>query len=232
MKKSHSHFANPNNQETILGWAYLAFQLMVLPGVLTWLNAQFRHPLSDAELNFLFYGTNFIAVLLIFHDYLSRSAAHVRLHPIQFIQAVILGFVAYYACAWCINHLFAWIAPGYHNANDASIAALSRGNYFLMAIGTVVLVPPVEECIYRGLIFRNLYGVSRVGAYIVSMVAFSLIHILGYIQSYSPWQLVLCFLQYLPAGLCLAWSYAKAETLFAPIVIHALVNALAIYRMR
>jgi len=36
----------------------------------------------------------------------------------------------------------------------------------------------------------------------------------------------------MPAGLCLAWSYTKSDTIFAPIVIHALVNATAIGFLR
>ena len=38
----------------------------------------------------------------------------------------------------------------------------------------------------------------------------------------------MAFLQYLPAGLCLAWAYTKADTIFAPILIHAAVNAVSI----
>ena len=228
--KNKTLTVSTTKQETIFGWMYLAFQLVALPGILSWANETME--LSEAEYHFCFFVINFIAVLLIFNKYLSRSFTQVLQHPSYFIQAVILGFVAYYACSWGINKLFSWIAPGYTNANDASIAALSKGNFFLMAIGTVVLVPPVEECFYRGLIFRNLYGVSRLAAYLVSMAVFAFIHIIGYIQSYTPWQLIIAFLQYLPAGLCLAWSYAKSDTVFSPIVIHALVNAWSIGLLR
>jgi len=232
MRKSRSLSAAPNKHETLWGLCYLVFQMLFLPGALVRLNGLLRHALTEPELNFLFFGINFVAVVLIFRSYLSASFAQVRQHPAYFCQAVVLGFVAYYACAWCIDHLLSWIAPGHTNANDASIAALSRGNYFLMALGTVILVPPVEECFYRGLIFRNLYGVSRIGAYLISMAVFAFIHIIGYVHSYTPWQLIICFLQYLPAGLCLAWSYTKSDTIFAPIVIHALVNAWAIGLLR
>ena len=228
--KNKTLTVSTTKQETIFGWMYLAFQLIALPGILSWANETMQ--LSEAEYHFCIFVINFIAVLLIFNKYLSRSFTQVLQHPSYFIQAVILGFVAYYACSWGINKLFSWIAPGYTNANDASIAALSKGNFFLMAIGTVVLVPPVEECFYRGLIFRNLYGVSRLAAYLVSMAVFAFIHIIGYIQSYTLWQLILAFLQYLPAGLCLAWSYAKSDTVFSPIVIHALVNAWSIGLLR
>ena len=104
--------------------------------------------------------------------------------------------------------------------------------YTLTAIGVVILVPLVEEVLYRGLIFRNLYRSSQTAAYLVSMAAFAAIHVLGYIGSESVTTLVLCFLQYLPAGLCLAWTYTKADNIFAPIVVHAIVNAVAIGALR
>ena len=232
MKKYHSLSTRQSEQEIILGWVYFLVQLLVLPSLLVWGNTRAGRPFSEAELNFTFFSINFAAVLWIFHRFLGSSFRQVRVHPAYFCQAVILGLAAYLACSKGMNWLFARIAPGYSNANDASIAALSRGNFTLMAIGTVLLVPPVEECFYRGLIFRPLYGRSPWAAYLLSMAAFSLAHIVGYLGSYSLREMVVCFLQYLPAGLCLAWSYTKSDTIFAPIVIHALVNAWGIWQMR
>ena len=85
---------------------------------------------------------------------------------------------------------------------------------------------------YRGLIFRNLYGKSRWAAYIVSIVLFAAIHIIGYIGKYSALELIIAVAQYLAPGLCLAWSYARANTIFAPIVIHAAINAVSINLLR
>lgn len=232
MKKYHSLSTRQSEQEIILGWVYFLVQLLVLPSLLVWGNTRAGRPFSEAELNFTFFSINFAAVLWIFHRFLSGSFRQVRVHPAYFCQAVILGLAAYLACSRGMDWLLARIAPGYSNANDASIAALSRGNFTLMAIGTVLLVPPVEECFYRGLIFRPLYGRSPWAAYLLSMAAFSLAHIVGYLGSYSLREMVVCFLQYLPAGLCLAWSYTKSDTIFAPIVIHALVNAWGIWQMR
>ena len=56
---------------------------------------------------------------------------------------------------------------------------------------------------------------------------------LGYgAEVYSPLEICMAVLQYLPAGLCLAWSYAKADTIFAPILIHAAVNYITINGLR
>ena len=230
MKKSLS--TNLSHNETVCGWVYLIFQLLFLPSILTAVNGMLPKRLSDAELNFAFFFINFLAILWIFHNFLGDSFKQVTRHPAYFCQAVILGGVAYFACSYVVEWVIGLLAPGYANANDASIAAMGKSSYFLMLLGTVILVPPVEECLYRGLIFRKLYSVNKWAAYIVSILAFALIHILGYLGTYSPLELCMAVLQYLPAGVCLAWAYTKADTIFAPIFIHAIVNAVGVYRMR
>ena len=64
------------------------------------------------------------------------------------------------------------------------------------------------------------------------MAAFAAIHVLGYIGSADVARLVLCFIQHLPAGMCLAWTYTKADNIFAPVVVHAIVNAVSIGALR
>ena len=232
MRKNRSISSYITSQETVGGFVYFAFQMLALPSLLRWCNVQLSSPLNEAELNFVFYLVNFMAMLLIFHDFLGRSFYQATHHPAYFAQAIVLGFVAYFACRYCIGWLIRHFVPGFTNYNDASIAAMKGTNHFLMLIGTVVLAPPYEECIYRGLIFRNLYGKSRWAAYIVSILAFAIIHIIGYIGRYSAVELLLAVLQYLPAGLWLAWSYAKGDSIFVPILIHAAINYVTITGMR
>lgn len=228
MKKNRICSSAPTGQETVGGFAYLAFQLLVLPTLLQWCSRQLTTPLSSAELNFVFYIINFIAMLLIFHDFLGRNARQATSHPGNFCEALILGIVAYYACNWATTWLVRLLVPGFTNYNDEAISLMAGSSRFLMIIGTVILVPPVEECLYRGLIFRSLYNKAPWAAYLVSMLAFAVIHILGYIGKYSPLELVMALLQYLPAGLCLAWSYVRGDSIFAPIFIHAAINAYSI----
>ena len=230
MKKALS--VCPNQSETIGGACYLAFQLMLLPSILMEVNDFLSPALSEAQLNFVFYLINFLAVLVIFHDFLGSSLTLALRHPVMLCQAVILGFVAYFACAEGMEWIIGKLVPSYSNYNDEAIFAMAGANRFLMVIGTVILVPPAEECIFRGLIFRKLYGKNRFAAYLVSILAFSCIHILGYIGVYSPLELTMAVLEYLPAGIWLAWSYTKADTIFAPILIHAAVNYITINGLR
>ena len=232
MTKRISARSCPNAQETVGGFCYLAFQLLLLPELLKLFNARLSVPLGEAELNFVFYLINFIAILLIFHDFLGSAATQTVRHPAILCQAVILGLAAYYACTLVTNQVIALLVPGFSNQNDSAIAAMQQESRLLVFIGTVLLVPTVEECIFRGLVFRNLYGKSHWAAYIVSMLAFAFIHILGYAGQYTPLEILVAVLQYLPAGLCLAWSYTKADTIFAPIAIHCAVNFITLTSWR
>ena len=232
MKKNYSFSGNLTNQETIGGFCYMAFQFLLLGDLLGWINGYLQNPLNTAELNFTFYLVNFIAVLLIFNDFLSKALRHAVRHLAILCQAVILGLAAYYASVYVLDWAISLLVPSFSNYNDQAITNMVSGNFFLMAVGTVVLVPLTEECLFRGLIFRNLYGKSHVAAYIVSILAFAIVHILGYIGSYQPLELLMAFLQYLPAGLCLAWTYIKSGTIYAPIVVHAAINALTIGLLR
>ena len=51
-------------------------------------------------------------------------------------------------------------------------------------------------------------------------------------QEIKTADLLIAFLQYLPAGLWLAWSYIKGDTIFVPIAIHAAVNFITINGFR
>ena len=105
-------------------------------------------------------------------------------------------------------------------------------NYTFLAFGTVLLVPVAEEALYRGLIFGQIYNRNRLAAYIISSVVFAAIHVISYIGLYEPIHLMLCLLQYLPAGLCLGWAYANSDTIWAPILMHITINQISILSMR
>ena len=44
--------------------------------------------------------------------------------------------------------------------------------------------------------------------------------------------LLLCFCQYIPAGICLGWAYAKSGTIWCPVLIHMTVNQIGMLFMR
>ena len=218
--------------EALWGWLYLALEFLVLPAVLYWLAGKLFPGVSDGEVNFLFYFINFWATILIFHKFLSRNLGVAKSNLLRMSLYVLLGLFIYWAASLVMAELTYHLMPDFVNINDMSIAAMSQDGYLLTAIGTVILVPVAEECLFRGLLFRGMYGKSRWAAYAISSLCFCLPHVAAYIGSYDWTILALCFVQYLPAGLMLAWSYEKSNTIITPVLIHTIINAFGIYAMR
>ena len=221
-----------NRTETILGWLWLMFQLLALPHLLRAVNAAVGSPLNGGWLSFLFTCVNAICAAFLLRKFLHRSLVDFGNNFPRCLRGAFLGFCVYYVCSQATGNLFGFLFPWFSNINDGQVAALLRLNYLPMVIGTVVLVPFVEELLYRGVLFQSLYLRDHRLGYLFSTVLFCAIHVLPYLGSADIPTLILCFLQYIPAGLCLAWAYTEADNIFAPILIHAVMNALGVYAVR
>ena len=218
--------------EFYLGWVLLIFQLLVLPVAAAYGNALLPVPLTLAELNFLLYAVNFALTLGLFHCFLWGSLRQSLRTPFRTLRSAFLGFLIYYLASLLVSLFVQTVCPEFSNINDQTIASMTQDNYTLMAVGTVLLVPLSEETLYRGLIFRGLQGKNRLLAYTVSILAFATIHVVGYIGTEKPVVLLLCFLQYLPAGFALAWAYERADSICAPILMHIAINQIGMSAMR
>ena len=216
----------------IFGWIYLAAQQFLIPLLIVWTAKLLSLPLSELGLNFIYFVLNFIVVVAVFGPFLARDLRHFGRHFWSCIGDSLVGFVVY----WAANMFFSiWVAlcfPNFSNANDAAIQTMATENYKLILVSTVILVPIVEETLYRGVIYGTFARRSSVLGYILSAALFSAIHVVGYICQLSPGHLLVSFLQYLPAALTLTWSYAKSGTIFVPILIHTALNLLAAVAMR
>ena len=197
-----------------------------------YLNLLFSKPLPQSMVNFLFFSINFGAVVLIFRKYLKD-----QLQLLPDVMGKVLGVAAIGFCVyWTMNFLLVQILlavnPDHFSINDITIQSLVAEDYALMLIGTVVFVPVAEETLFRGLLFRGLYDRSPVLAWTLSVLLFCAVHVMNYIGVYPIDTILLCFLQYLPAGICLAGAYRFSGSIFCPILIHAAVNLLGVMAMR
>lgn len=231
-KKNKKMYVSMTTGERAFGWLYFALELFIIPTLLVRGNSLLPSPLSHGWVNFIYFCLNFGAVVWIFHGYLSRSLTAVGKNYMEFLKATVLGFVALWAANAVLGWVIGWIMPNFQNINDASIAQMAGLDYWIVAIGTILLVPIAEEVFYRGLIFHGLYAHNRKMAYILSTAAFCLTHVMGYWGSADWLTIAVCLIQYIPAGVLLAWAYAEADTIFAPILIHMAVNTVGIYTMR
>lgn len=221
-----------NQREQAVGFVYLLLELFILPSLLERLNALLPMPLSSSWLNFLYFILNFAAVCILFRRFLRRCLAQAGRDVEGFLMVTICGFGIYYLVNLVLTFAIRLLAPGFSNLNDGNLAQQIRSDYFVMALSTTLLVPVAEELLHRGLVFGSLYEKSPWVAYPVSTLLFASIHVLGYLNVYSPPHLLIAFVQYLPAGFALAWAYRRSGSIFSPILIHAAVNTLALLMLR
>ena len=218
--------------EQLAGWIYLVLQLSVLSLVLRAVNLLLGQSFSLSELNFIFFCVNFLCVTVIFRRFLIRSVRVTLSSPGRWASAVAWGLGLYWAMQFMVSLIITRLYPEFFNVNDTSVATMVLERPVLITLGTVLLVPVAEEVLYRGLIFRSLYNRHPILGYAVSTLAFAALHVVGYLFNYTPLHLALCFLQYIPAGLCLGWAYARADSILAPIAIHMVINLIGILAVR
>ena len=219
-------------REKTFGWIFLAMTPLALPMLIVYLCQLLPLQPDQAQLNIVAFVTNFVLTILIFHRFLWKSIASGLSRPGRTLLWLGLGFAIYELGNYLVYMLTTLLAPEFSNANDANISAMLQEHFWPMAICIVILVPITEETLYRGLIFGSLRKRSRWLAYVVSTIAFSALHIVGYIGALHPFDLLVSFLQYLPGAAALALAYDKSESIWTSILIHSVINLLALTSMR
>ena len=216
--------------EISLAALYALVEFLVLPQLAALVHYWLQLPVW--LINCLIYILNFVCLCAIFHRFLWNSLKRSAENTWRTFRYAGLGLLLYYLLAPLVSYITVFICPDYTNLNDASVSSMVTDGGVLMVFATVFLVPVAEELLFRGLLFRGIYDRSPAAAWLVSTAVFSLVHIVGYIGIYEPAALLAAFIQYLPAGICLAFAYQKADTIIAPMLIHIAINQIGISLVR
>ena len=112
--------------------------------------------------------------------------------------------------------------------NNQAIMTEAAVDYRRMAVMVIVMAPVVEEPLFRGLLFGCIRPRSRVWAYVVSCLLFSLYHVWQYVLIYGDWRMLIYCLLYLPASIGLAWAYDRSGSIWGAIILHGMVNGISL----
>lgn len=229
----------PERGEKLAGWIYLPFYFLLIPLILGLVLGSFVSLFGISvdenalmvHLNFIYGLINFCFAAIAFRDYLVRSARQIPRFVGRFFGAVFGGFAIYMVGNLVMSLITQIISPAMENINDANIESMLSGGTLEMVIFTVLFAPLAEEVLFRGLIFTSLRTRNRVLAYIVTIVVFSAIHVLGYIGTESALSLFLSFIQYFPASFALIWAMEFGGSIWASIGVHTLANGFTMMLM-
>jgi len=222
----------PSRTELLWGGIYLFLQATVIPVAVALVVAALPVSISLSMTNLILFGVNFLAVLLIFRRFLLKSLQDFFQTPLRCLGLAALGLAVYFPANLAGGMLLQVLGLSAPNVNDGAIMQMLQEDLLPMAISMVVMAPLTEELLYRSVLFAPLYSRYKPAAYALSTALFSLAHVIGYIGTYDLQTLLLCFLQYIPPSLCLAWIYGRSKNIFVSMLVHTAVNTLGLLILR
>ena len=218
-------------QETILGGVYLLLQMLVIPVAVSVL-CVFLGITSLAAVNLICFFLNAALALACFRRLLRQSLQNCAGRWGETVLTAAKGFGLYWLLSTAAAVLILTLEPDYLNINDASVNTMIDEFPVLMPLAVVFAAPLAEECLFRGWIFTGLARKSLPLAYFVTACCFAAVHVTGYIGSYDPRTLLLCLLQYIGPSVALCWTCHKADSLLAPLLLHIIINTIALFTTR
>ena len=213
------------NAETVFGWLYLPVHFAFLATLVRLLLQALHLELTPFELNMVCYGINLAAIAIGFRRFLSQRFFGGSFW--HFVQSCILGAVMHYVGTWLVGYAIDFLGMYLPLYNNDVITSFVESNPYVMLFVSIILAPVVEETLFRGVVFGSLRRTSRACAYVFSVLLFALMHTWQFFCTQPPLAVVLSSLAYLPAGIALAWTYDRANTIWASITLHALINAVS-----
>lgn len=231
MKKKAFRFPM-SHTESIIGWVYVFVHVFAMTYILSALNIYvfpaMGFQLSTGNLNLLYYGIGFIFLLTTLFKFMKQSFADLCSNVLDTLIGVGAGYILYILLSYAVSSFLSLFLSDLTNPNSSAVINETRLNpNTMLAIG-VLLAPIVEEILFRGVVFGTLRKKSRLLAYVVSSVFFSIYHLWSYlIYSFNP-VLLLFLVQYVPAGIVLAWSYERGRNVWCPVFLHMLINYISI----
>lgn len=210
------------------GWVFFALYVLLFPWVMGWVQRSFHGELPVAEANVVYYLLSATLVFLVFWTFL-KHGFHLLLDWLpENLFAFGTGLVG-----WAVLSFLAWLIPlPVENPNLLSYPE----QYALAPLATVVilvvLMPVVEEPLFRGLLFGTSRRYSRILGYLLSTLVYALYCVWQFVYAYGTvdFRYLLLMVEYLPMSLALTWCYDNGGSIWSPIALHMVINAVTLVR--
>lgn len=212
------------------GWVFFALYLLVFPLLMGWLqmllSQRFQFFLQAPEFSLIYYFLLLCATLLLFWSFLRQSFDILLDDLPENLTAFLAGLVV----GGVLQVLFSLLPLPVEDPNPASYAE----SFFLAPAATVavlvLLMPIMEEVLFRGLLFGSLRRYSRGLAFAVSILGYDLFCVFP--LAWTPLGIdpacLLLLVRYLPMSAALTWCYDKGGSIWSAIALHMALNGLSL----
>lgn len=173
-----------------------------------------------AEANVIYYGFLFVMALFVFWSFLKKDL----LSLLDWLPENLLAVAAALLLAGGLQAVLS-ILP---LPEPDPIALQYAQEYRLAPVPTLtlilLLIPVVEETLFRGLVYGSLRGYSRDLAFAVGTIFYALAAVWRYALEWGSPRYLLLGLLYLPKSAALTWCYDRGGSVWSCVVLHGLLN--------
>ena len=205
------------------GWVFFALYVLLFPWIMGWVQRSFDGELPVAEANVVYYLLSATLVFLVFWSFL-KHGFHLLL---DWLPENLFAFATGLVGAGALHLLVSLIPLPVENPNAVSYPEQFALAPFATTVILVVLMPVVEEPLFRGLLFGTARRYSRALGYALSIFVYAFYCVWQFVYAYGQVDLryLLLFVEYLPMSLALTWCYDNGGSIWTPVALHAAVNA-------
>lgn len=220
--------------QQIFLWIYLAVHAVALPLALGYFAPQLHAWFDDAYINFIYYAFGTVLVFAVTWKFYRRGFDAMCDRPLACVYAVLLGYMMVMALTWAASLVISALPQeiSIDNLNNDTVMDLADTDYGVTAAMAVFLAPLLEEGLFRGGVFGTIRRRSRLWAYVASAGLFALYHVWQYAAAYGDPLYLLMAIEYIPPGIALCWAYERTGSIWSPVFLHALINAMSLLALK
>lgn len=206
------------------GWVYFALYVFLFPWLMGWVQQAYVGEFPVAYANAVYYLLIVIGAFGVLWSFLRDGFQRL----LDWLPENLFAFVTGLAGAVVLGWFTSRIPLPVQNPNVYSYPQqylLEPGATLLIL---VVLMPLVEEILFRGVLFGSVRNYSRVLGYVLSTLAYALYCVWQFVYAYgtADFRYLLLMVQYLPMSLALTWSYDRGDSIWTSIFLHMCLNGL------
>lgn len=178
-----------------------------------------------AEANILYYAVLFALCLLLFWNFLKEDFLKLMDWVPENTFGILLGLVG----AGVMNALLRLLPFPVADPIPRQYAAEFGAAPIPTLVLLLLLIPLVEETLFRGLLFGQFRGYSRPLAYIITSAFYALAAVWRYALERGDARYLLLSVVYLPLSIACTWCYDNGGSVWATAFLHAGLNGVILF---
>lgn len=213
--------------ELYRGWVFFAVYVVVFPilmGQIQRLASRQDVYFPVAEANVVYYALSALLLLLLLWSYLKNGFFLLLDWLPENLFAFCTGLFGFFVLSLLVRLIPLPLENPIFMDYPQQFALSPAATVVLV----VVLIPLVEEPLFRGLLFGSVRRYSRPLAYLLSVLCFSFYCVYQWAVSYGDPRYLLLLVRYLPMAAAFTWCYDNGGSIWSAIALHMAVSGVTL----